>query len=69
MVVDPGVVLETAAAAEVIGRPVAFVAKRLENATIPLHRQSVTGQSDQVRIPDGALRAWLAVMQTHKLLD
>ena len=69
VVVDPGVVLETAAAAEVIGRPVAFVAKRLENSTIPLHRQAVTGQSDQVRIPEGALRAWLAVMQAHTLLD
>ena len=69
VVAEPGTTLETAAAAEVIGRPVAFVAKRLEQGTIPFHRLPVTGQPDQVRIPEAALRAWLAVMQAHKLLD
>jgi hypothetical protein len=66
---DPGEVLETAAAAEVIGRSAAFVAKRLEQGTIPYHRAQVAGQPDQVRIPATALRAWLAVMQEYKLLD
>lgn len=69
VVVDPGATLETAAAAERIGRPAAFVAKRLEQGTIPFHRQAVAGQPDQVRIPESALTAWLAVMQAHKLLD
>jgi hypothetical protein len=67
--VAPGNLLDTTAAAEVIGRTPAFVAKRLEQGTIPFHRSVVDGQSDQVRIPEGALRAWLAVMQAHKLLD
>jgi hypothetical protein len=69
VVVDPGVTLETAAAAELIGKPASFVAKRLEQGTIPFHRQAVAGQPDQVRIPEAALTAWLAVMQAHKLLD
>lgn len=69
VVVAPGPTLETATAAEVIGKAAAFVAKRLEQGTIPFHRQSVAGQPDQVRIPENALKAWLAVMQAHKLLD
>lgn len=69
VVVDPGTTLETAAAAEVIGKPAAFVAKRLEQGTIPFHRQVVAGQPDHVRIPEAALKSWLAVMQAHKLLD
>lgn len=69
VVVDPGTTLDTAAAAEVISKNAAFVAKRLEQGTIPFHRQAVAGQPDQVRIPEGALKAWLAVMQAHKLLD
>jgi hypothetical protein len=69
VVVEPGPVLDTSAAAEVIGRSVAFVSKRLEQGTIPFHRQSVADQPDHIRIPDGAVRAWYAVMQAHKLLD
>lgn len=69
VVVAPGTTLETAAAAEAIGKPAAFVAKRLEQGTIPFHRQSAAGQPDQVRIPEAALKSWLAVMQAHKLLD
>jgi hypothetical protein len=69
VVVDPGTTLETAAAAELIGRPVTFVAKRLEQGTIPFHRQAIAGQPDHVRIPEAALKSWLAVMQAHKLLD
>ena len=69
VVVDPGPVLDTAAAAEVIGRSVAFVSKRLEQGAIPYHRQPVAEQPDHIRIPEIALRAWFAVMQAHKLLD
>jgi hypothetical protein len=69
VVVAPGTTLETSAAAEAIGKPVLFVAKRLEQGTIPFHRHVVAGQPDQVRIPEAALKAWLAVMQAHKLLD
>lgn len=69
VVVDAGTTLETGVAAEVIGKPVTFVAKRLEQGTIPFHRQVVAGQPDHVRIPEGALKSWLAVMQAHKLLD
>lgn len=69
VVVAPGATLETGAAAEAIGKPVTFVAKRLEQGTIPFHRQVVAGQPDHVRIPEGALKSWLAVMQAHKLLD
>ncbi len=69
VVVDPGVLLETAAAATVIDRSPAFVAKRLEQGTIPFYRSTVAGQPDQIRSPEAALRSWYAVMQAHKLLD
>ncbi len=69
VVVAPGTTLETGAAAEAIGKPVTFVAKRLEQGTIPFHRLIVAGQPDHVRIPEAALKSWLAVMQAHKLLD
>ncbi len=69
VVVAPDANLETAAAAELIGKPATFVAKRLEQGTIPFHRQVVAGQPDHVRIPEAALKSWLAVMQAHKLLD
>jgi hypothetical protein len=69
VVVDPGATLDTAAAADLIGKPATFIAKRLEQGTIPFHRHVTTGQPDQVRLPEAALRAWLAVMQAHKLLD
>jgi hypothetical protein len=61
---DPGEILDTAAAATVIGRSPAFVAKRLEQGTIPTHRQG-----DQVRIPRGALEGWKQVMEKHRLLE
>lgn len=66
---EPGPLLDTGAAAELIKRSPAFVAKRLEQGTIPSHRAQQPGQPDQVRIPETALRAWLAVMEAHKLLD
>lgn len=66
---DPGALLDTGAAAELIKRTPAFVAKRLEQGTIPSHRAQQAGQPDHVRIPEVALRAWLAVMETHRLLD
>jgi hypothetical protein len=61
---DPGELLDTAQAAERIGRSPAFVSKRLEAGTIPVHRQG-----EQVRIPARGLLAWKAVMDAHRLLD
>lgn len=61
---DPGEVVETAAAADLIGRSPAFVSKRLDQGTIPTVRDG-----DQVRLPRQALLAWKAVMDAHALLD
>lgn len=61
---DPGELIDTAQAAELVGRSPSFIAKRLEQGTIPLHRQG-----DQVRLPKTALLAWKAVMDKHKLLE
>ncbi|MBA2479772.1 MAG: helix-turn-helix domain-containing protein [Planctomycetes bacterium] len=61
---DPGEVLDTNAAAAVIGRSSTFIAKRLEQGTIPCHRRG-----EQVRIPARGLAAWKAVMETYKLID
>jgi hypothetical protein len=66
---DHGPLIETGAAAELIGRSPTFLAKRLEQGTIPFHRQAVAGHADQVRIPEHALRAWKTVMDAHQLLD
>jgi len=63
-VAEPGELLDTAAAGELVGRSPTFVAKRLESGTIPWLRQG-----DQVRLPRAALVAWKAVMDAHKLLD
>ncbi len=63
-IADPGELLDTAQAAEVLGRSPAFIAKRLEQGTIPTFRKD-----DQVRIPRRALESWKAVMEKHKLLD
>ncbi len=62
--------LETAAAAEAIGRSPAFVAKRLEQRTIPFQRlDAAAGQAQAVRLPRAALLAWKQVMDAHQLLD
>lgn len=61
---DPGELLDTAAAATLVGRSPTFIAKRLEQGTIPSHRAG-----DQVRIPARALAAWKAVMEGHQLLE
>jgi hypothetical protein len=66
---EPGVLLDTTAAAALVGRSTTFLAKRLENRTIPVHRQATAQQGEQVRIPEQALVAWKAVMDEHKLLD
>lgn len=62
--VDPGELIDTAQAAELVGRSPTFVAKRLDQGTIPHHRSG-----DQVRLPKAALMAWKSVMDQHKLLD
>ncbi len=62
--------LDTVAAAEVIGRSPAFVAKRLEQRTIPFQRlDAAAGQPSAVRLPRAALLAWKQVMDSHRLLD
>ncbi len=63
-VAEPGELIDTAAAADVLGRSPSFIAKRLEQGTIPTVRQD-----DQVRLPRQALLAWKAIMDAHKLLD
>ncbi len=64
VVADPGELLDTARAAERIGRSTSFIAKRLDARTIPCNRQG-----DQVRLPARALDAWKAVMDEFKLLE
>ncbi len=64
VVVAPGELIDTAAAATRIARSPAFIAKRLEHGTIPSHRDG-----DQMRIPAAALDAWKRVMDGLGLLD
>lgn len=59
-----GEVVETAVAADLVGRSPTFIAKRLEQLTIPSVRID-----EQIRLPKAALLAWKAVMDTYKLLD
>ena len=61
---DPGELLDTQAAAELWERSTTFVAKRLEQGTIPSFRQD-----DVLRIPRLALERWQAVMDRFGLLD
>jgi hypothetical protein len=69
VVVNPGELLDTNAAATHINRSTAFIAKRLEQGTIPFHREQQTGQPDQIRLPKQALSAWIAAMNEFKFLD
>ena len=62
---DPGELLDTGAAADLLDRSINFVAKRLENGTIPFYRTS----DDEVRIPKAALEAWRAMMEHYQLFD
>ena len=64
MVAEPGELLDTAAAADRIGRSTSFVVKRMEAKTIPTYRLD-----GQVRIPSRALDAWKAVMDALSLLE
>ena len=61
---DPGELIDTAAAAERIGRSTSFLAKRIEAKTIPTYRTE-----GQLRLPSRAVDAWKAVMDELKLLD
>jgi len=65
---DPGdlldPLLDTAAAAELIGRSTSFIVKRLDQGSIPTVRRD-----GQLRLPKSALRAWKAVMDAHGLLS
>jgi hypothetical protein len=65
----PGRLLDTTEAAALIGRSTTFLAKRLENRTIPWHRNAEAAAPEQLRLPEQALLAWKAVMDEHKLLD
>jgi len=59
VVEDPGQLLDTGEAAELLDRSVNFVAKRLEQGTIPFHRS----QDGEVRIPKDGLEAWRRMME------
>jgi len=61
---EPGELLDTAAAAELLGRSPTAIAKRLEARTIPLH-----AREGQVRIPRRALDAWRAALGRHGLIE
>lgn len=61
---DPGPSVDVAQAADILDRSINFVAKRLDNRTIP--NALVDGE---VVIPRQALSAWKAVMDTHRLID
>lgn len=63
-IADPGELLDTVAAAGLIDRSPTFIAKRLEQGTLPWFREG-----DTVRIPKTALLAWKAVMDAFRLLD
>jgi hypothetical protein len=69
VVADPGRLLDTTEAAALIGRSTTFLAKRLENRTIPYHRTNDGVQGEQIRVPEQALVAWKAVIDEYKLLD
>ena len=59
-----GKTLETADAADLLDRSLNFMAKRIDSGTIPSYRDG-----DDVSIPETALQAWQAVVETFKLLD
>jgi hypothetical protein len=61
---EPGEVVDTAGAADLIGRSPAFVSKRLEARTIPFHVRD-----GQLRLPRTALLAWKTVLDAHQALD
>jgi hypothetical protein len=69
VVVNPGELIDTTAAAAHINRSPTFIAKRLEQGTIPFHRESQAGQTDHIRIPQQALSAWFAALNEFKFLD
>lgn len=62
---DPGEVLDTGEAADLLDRSITFVAKRLEQGTIPFHRSA----QGELRIPKQALLNWKAMMDHFQLLD
>lgn len=61
---DPGELLDTAAAAELLGKSPTAIAKRLEARTVPLH-----ARDGQVRIPARALQAWREALGRHGLAE
>ena len=63
-VAEPGELFDTHAAADYLDRSIHFVAKRLENASIPCW-----ADGDQLRIPKNSLDAWRMVMEHFQLLE
>ncbi|TVR14659.1 MAG: DNA-binding protein [Planctomycetota bacterium] len=63
-IADPGPSIDVAEAADILDRSINFVAKRLDNRTIP-H----AWRGDELVIPRQALAAWKAVMDHHRLID
>ena len=61
---EPGELVDTNEAADILDRSVAFVAKRLEHATIPVFKHD-----GEIRIPKQALLSWQTLMNTYQLLD
>lgn len=63
-VADPGELVDTATAADLLGRSTTFVSKRLEARTIPLY-----ARDGQVRLPRRTLLAWKSALDAHHALD
>jgi len=61
---EPGELLDTLAAAELLDRSTNFVAKRLEQGSIPHWHDG-----DQLHIPKTALEHWRTLMERFELLD
>ncbi len=61
---EPGELLDTAAAADLIGKSPTAIAKRLEARTVPLF-----ARDGQIRIPRRAFDAWRTCLAAQGLLD
>ncbi len=61
---EPGELIDTATAADLLGRSPTAIAKRLEARTMPLHVRD-----GQVRIPQRAFDAWREVLGRHGLIE
>jgi hypothetical protein len=69
--VEPADLIDTAEAATLLDRPLAWLTKRLDQGSIPHHVRPAAqpGAAPMIRLPREALLAWKTAMDAHKLLD